>query len=45
VLVQKSVTTITNFAGRLSFRILGKCHPIRKGHGTNSWHSVCQQLS
>jgi hypothetical protein len=44
-LVQKSVTTITNFAGRLSIRILGKSHPLGKGAAANSWHSICQQLS
>jgi hypothetical protein len=41
VLVQKSVATITNFAGRLSLRMLGNREEIRKGKMQNSWQEVC----
>ena len=41
---KNSVTTITNLAGRLPIRILGKSEEIRKRAGIKSWHSVCQQL-
>jgi hypothetical protein len=44
VLVQKSVTTITNVAGRLSMWMLGKNREIRKRVVTNSWYSACQRL-
>jgi hypothetical protein len=41
VLVQKSVTTITNFAGRLSGWMLGKAGQIRKRADVKSWHLAC----
>ena len=41
VLVQKSVTTITNFAGRLSGWMLGNARQIRKRRGAKSWHFAC----
>ena len=44
MLVQKSVTTITNVVGRLQSWMLGKIGGIRKRRSTKSWHSVCQQL-
>jgi len=44
VLVQKSVTAITNVAGRLSMWMLGKNPEIRKRGITNSWYSACQRL-
>jgi hypothetical protein len=40
-LVQKSVTTITNSAGRLSSWMLGNCAKIRKSKMQNSWQKVC----
>src|SRR5208282_2977936 len=40
-LVQKSVATITNSAGRLSLWMLGNCQEIRKRKTQNSWHEVC----
>jgi len=45
VLVQKSVTNITNPAGQLSLWMLEKSDEIRKRKTVNSWHSACQQLS
>jgi hypothetical protein len=40
-LVQKSVTTNTNLAGRLSPRMLGNREQIRKRKMQNSWQKVC----
>jgi hypothetical protein len=40
-LVQKSVTTNTNSAGRLSHRMLGKSGQIRKRKMQNRWQKVC----
>jgi hypothetical protein len=40
-LVQKSVTTNTNFAGRLSGSMLGNNEQIRKRKEQNSWQKVC----
>jgi hypothetical protein len=40
-LVQKSVATITNVAGRLSRQMLGNNERIRKGELQNSWQEVC----
>jgi hypothetical protein len=42
-LVQKSVTAITNPAGRLSIWMLGKYHALGKGKTANSWQVVCYQ--
>jgi len=44
LLVQKSVTTITNLAGRLSERMLGKTSEIGNRGDVKSWQSTCQQL-
>jgi hypothetical protein len=41
VLVQKSVATITNFAGRLSPWMLGNREEIGKRKMQNSWQKVC----
>lgn len=41
VLVQKSVTTITNLAGRLSNWMLGKSTKIRKCPKVKRWQLVC----
>jgi hypothetical protein len=43
-LVQKSVTTITNPAGRLSLWMLGNRERIRKWKMQNSWQIVCYGL-
>jgi hypothetical protein len=40
-LVQKSVTTNTNLAGRLSHRMLGNCERFRKRKMENTWQKVC----
>jgi len=40
-LVQKSVTVITNLAGRLSIWMLGKTRAIGKWKTTNSWQMAC----
>jgi hypothetical protein len=40
-LVQKSVTTSTNSAGRLSPWMLGNREEIRKWKIQNSWQEVC----
>lgn len=40
-LVQKSVTTITNPAGRLSLWMLGNSGQIRNSKMENSWTKVC----
>ena len=40
-LVQKSVATITNVAGRLSTRMLGNGEEIRKRKMQNSWQEAC----
>jgi hypothetical protein len=40
-LVQKSVATITNVAGRLSPSMLGNGEEIRKRKMQNSWQEVC----
>jgi hypothetical protein len=40
-LVQKSVATITNVAGRLSRQMLGNWEEIRKRKLQNSWQEVC----
>jgi hypothetical protein len=45
VLVQKSVTTITNAAGRLSRWMLGKPAEFRKSRTVKSWHFTCQSGS
>ena len=42
-LVQKSVTAITNPAGRLSIWMLGKSHALGKWKTANSWQPVCNQ--
>jgi hypothetical protein len=42
-LVQKSVTAITNPAGRLSIWMLGKSHALGKWKTANSWQVVCNQ--
>jgi hypothetical protein len=42
-LVQKSVTAITNPAGRLSIWMLGKYHALGKWKTANSWQVVCYQ--
>jgi hypothetical protein len=41
VLVQKSVTTITNSVGRLSTWMLGNSRQIRKRLDTKSWQLTC----
>jgi hypothetical protein len=45
VLVQKSVTTITNLAGRLSASMLGNYQAMRKREAQNSWQEVCKAMS
>jgi hypothetical protein len=40
-LVQKSVATITNLAGRLSQWMLGNGERFRKSKTQNSWQAVC----
>jgi hypothetical protein len=42
-LVQKSVTAITNPAGRLSIWMLGKTHALGKWKTANSWQTICNQ--
>jgi hypothetical protein len=42
-LVQKSVTAITNPAGRLSIWMLGNNHALGKWKTANSWQVVCYQ--
>ena len=42
-LVQKSVTAITNPAGRLSIRMLGKSCGLGKWKTANSWQTICNQ--
>src|SRR5271169_2585918 len=42
-LVQKSVTAITNPAGRLSIWMLGKSHALGKWKTANSWQVICNQ--
>ena len=42
-LVQKSVTAITNPAGRLSQQMLGELRQIRKRKAANSWQITCNQ--
>src|SRR5882762_11523566 len=42
-LVQKSVTAITNLAGRLSMWMLGKFRQLRKGKPRKSWQTACYQ--
>src|SRR4249920_599197 len=42
-LVQKSVTAITNSAGRLSFRMLGKSEALGKWKSAKSWQVACNQ--
>jgi hypothetical protein len=43
-LVQKSVTTSTNPAGRLSPWMLGNREEIRKWKMQNSWQKVCKHV-
>jgi len=40
-LVQKSVTAITNLAGRLTFAMLGKVQQLRKGGQRKRWYQGC----
>ena len=42
-LVQKSVTAITNPAGRLSLWMLGKSRALGKWKTANSWQTICNQ--
>jgi hypothetical protein len=42
-LVQKSVTAITNPAGRLSIWMLGKTCALGKWKTANSWQVVCNE--
>src|SRR5579863_1392917 len=42
-LVQKSVTVITNPAGRLSIWMLGKSLALGKWKTANSWQMICNQ--
>ncbi len=42
-LVQKSVTVITNPAGRLSLWMLGELLPHSKSESANSWQTTCNQ--
>jgi len=42
-LVQKSVTAITNPAGRLSIWMLGKTGALGKWKTANSWQAICNQ--
>src|SRR5579872_3771725 len=42
-LVQKSVTAITNPAGRLSIWMLGKTCALGKWKSANSWQTICNQ--
>jgi hypothetical protein len=42
-LVQKSVTVITNPAGRLSLWMLGELSRISKRANANSWQNACNQ--
>jgi len=44
-LVQKTVTTITNLAGRLSKKMLGKSRVVGKWGGADSWHSACHAFA
>jgi hypothetical protein len=45
VLVQKSVTTITNRAGRLSSWMLGKSSWIGNRQDANSWQPACTKVT
>ena len=42
-LVQKSVTAITNPAGRLSIWMLGKSHALGKWKTAKSWQAACNE--
>jgi hypothetical protein len=42
-LVQKSVTVITNPAGRLSIWMLGKSRALGKWKSAKSWQAACNQ--
>jgi hypothetical protein len=42
-LVQKSVTAITNLAGRLSIRMLGKSRRLGKWKLVKRWQTACNQ--
>src|ERR1022692_395634 len=42
-LVQKSVTVITNPAGRLSIWMLGKTRALGKWKSTNRWQAACNE--
>jgi hypothetical protein len=42
-LVQKSVTAITNSAGRLSIWMLGKTYALGKWKPAKSWQVACYQ--
>src|SRR5438270_10675875 len=42
-LVQKSVTVITNLAGRLSIWMLGKRHALGKSKTVKSWQAACNK--
>jgi hypothetical protein len=42
-LVQKSVTAITNSAGRLSIWMLGKSRALGKWKAVKSWQAACNQ--
>ena len=42
-LVQKSVTAITNPAGRLSIWMLGKSRALGKWKSVKSWQAACNQ--
>ena len=42
-LVQKSVTAITNLAGRLSIRMLGKSRRLGKWKLAKRWQTACNQ--
>jgi hypothetical protein len=44
-LVQKSVATITNLAGRLSGSMLGNYEAIGKRETQNSWQEVCYRCA
>jgi hypothetical protein len=42
-LVQKSVTAITNLAGRLSIWMLGKSGQVGKWKTVKRWQAACNQ--
>jgi hypothetical protein len=42
-LVQKSVTVITNLAGRLSIWMLGKSRALGKWKTAKSWQAACYE--